>query len=474
VAKIAVVGAGYVGLVTGACFADLGNEVVCVDIDVDRIGMLRRGEMPIYEPGLEELVARNAAAGRLEFTTSYPAAVAGAEFAIIAVGTPSGVSGEADMRYCETAARSIANSMTGPLIIVNKSTMPIGAGDTILSIAERELRGAHPVHVVCNPEFLREGAAVTDFFAPDRIVLGSNDREAADRVAELYRPLKAQVLITDVRTAEMVKYASNAFLATKISFINEIAAICEQLGADVAQVAQGMGHDRRIGRSFLDAGLGFGGSCFPKDVRALEYMASTHGCHPQLLRAVMEINRDVRRTVVQKLRIALGSLSGRTVGILGLAFKPNTDDMREAPSIEIIHLLQNEGAAIRAFDPAAMAGARGLLSSVSFAADPYDLAHGCDALVLVTEWNEFKELDMPRIRRAMRTPLLFDARNIYDPDEMTALGFQYFGIGRAPSGKGEEGGSPNEGMEVASGVLPSDPVAPTRSRPAPRSVAPGP
>ena len=451
-AKIAVVGAGYVGLVTGACFSDLGNQVACVDIDADRIAMLRRGNMPIYEPGLEELVTRNAAAGRLEFTTSYAGAVAGADFAFIAVGTPSGASGEADMRYCESAARSIAQSMTQPITIVNKSTMPIGAGDTILSIVGQELRGAHSFEVVCNPEFLREGAAVSDFFGPDRIVLGSNQRAAAERVAELYRPLKAQVLITDMRTAEMVKYASNAFLATKISFINEIAAICEQLGADVAQVAAGMGQDRRIGRSFLDAGLGFGGSCFPKDVRALEYMASTHGCHPQLLRAVMEINRDVRRSVVQKLRVTLGSLAGRTVGVLGLAFKPNTDDMREAPSVEIIHLLQNEGAAIRAFDPAAMAGARQLLSNVAFGADPYDLAQGCDALLLVTEWNEFKELDMERIHRAMRVPLLFDARNIWDPGEMARLGFTYFGIGRTP-GVGEPGA---ERAEARSDVPSSD------------------
>lgn len=435
-ANIAVVGAGYVGLVTSACFADLGNRVKCLDIDADRIEMLQRGAMPIFEPGLEELVARNVAAGRLRFTTDYGIGLAGAEFAFIAVGTPSGASGEADMRYCEAAARSIARSMDGPVVIVNKSTMPIGAGDSITGIVKEELAGPWDFSVVSNPEFLREGSAVTDFFAPDRIVLGATDRAAADRVAELYRPLKAPVLITDIRTAEMVKYASNAFLATKISFINEIAAVCEQLGANVAQVAQGMGYDRRIGRSFLDAGLGFGGSCLPKDVRALEYMASIHGCHPQLLRAVIEINRDVRRYVIQKLRTALGSLNGRTIGILGLAFKPNTDDLRDAPSLEVMHLLQNEGATIRAFDPAAMERARALFPNVYFAADPYDLARGCDALALVTEWNEFKELDMGRIRDAMRLPVLMDARNIYDPGELVRLGFRYLGVGRgsgAPS-----------------------------------------
>jgi UDPglucose 6-dehydrogenase len=433
-AKIAVVGAGYVGLVTGACFAELGNTVTCLDVDEKRVASLQRGSIPIFEPGLEELAARNAGAGRLRFTTNYETALGGADFAFIAVGTPSGASGEADMRYCESAARSIAHSMTGPLTIVNKSTMPIGAGDWITGIVSKELTEAHPFSVVSNPEFLREGNAVADFMHPDRVVLGSADRAAAEAVQDLYRPLDATVIITDMRTAEMVKYASNAFLATKISFINEIASICEQLGADVKQVAQGMGFDRRIGRSFLDAGLGYGGSCFPKDVRALEYMASIHGCHPQLLRSVMEINRDVRRSFIQKLRNALGGLDGRTVGILGLSFKPNTDDLRDAPSLEIVHLLQHEGARVRAFDPAAMDAAHAFLSDVYFAADVYDLAQGCDAVALVTEWNEFKELDMGRLRDAMRTPVLLDGRNIYDPDEMAALGFHYLSMGRASAG----------------------------------------
>lgn len=439
-ARIAVVGVGYVGLVTGACLADLGNSVTCVDIDGERIAMLRRGQLPIYEPGLEELVARGLAAGRLGFTTGYPEALAGAELAFIAVGTPSGAAGEVDMRYCEAAARSIAGALAGPLVIVNKSTMPIGAGDAIGTLVRRERREPWEVRVVSNPEFLREGSAVADFFAPDRIVLGATDRAAAERVAELYRPLNAPTLITDMRTAEMVKYASNAFLATKISFINEIAAICDRLGADVLQVAQGMGYDRRIGRSFLDAGLGYGGSCFPKDVRALEHMASIHGCHPQLLRAVMEINRDVRRAFLQKLRGALGGLDGKVVGVLGLAFKPNTDDLREAPALELIHLLRQEGAAVRAYDPAAGERARGVLSGVYLGADAYDVASGCDALALVTEWNEFKELDLGAIRRRMRRPILIDGRNIYDPAELRALGFHYIAMGRGANANGARDG----------------------------------
>jgi UDPglucose 6-dehydrogenase len=428
--RIAVVGVGYVGLVTGACFADLGNTVTCIDIDADRIAELKKGRLPIYEPGLEELVNRSAAAGRLRFTTDYSEGITGADFAFIAVGTPSGTSGEADMRYCEAAARSIAQAMAGPLVIVNKSTMPIGAGDQITNLVRRELRSPWDVDVVCNPEFLREGSAVADFFSPDRIVLGAANRTAAETVAELYRPLNAAMLITDMRTAEMVKYASNAFLATKISFINEIAAICDRLGADVKEVAQGMGFDRRIGRSFLDAGLGYGGSCFPKDVRALEHMASIHGCHPQLLRAVMEINRDVRRSFLQKLRDTLGSLDGKVVGVLGLAFKPNTDDMRDAPALELIHLLQQEGAQVRAYDPAAQERARDLLPNVYLGLDAYDVANGCDALALVTEWNEFKELDMAAILRRMRTPILIDGRNIYDPGEIAEVGFHYISMGR--------------------------------------------
>ncbi|HEY3117618.1 MAG TPA: UDP-glucose/GDP-mannose dehydrogenase family protein [Chloroflexota bacterium] len=431
-ARIAVIGVGYVGLVTAACFADLGNQVTGIDIDRDRVKKLQKGSAPIFEPRLEEIMARNGEAGRLKFTTDYEMGLDGAEFVFVAVGTPSGASGEADLTAPEAAARSIARAMKAPLIIVNKSTLPIGSGDRLERIVREEQTAPIPFHVVSNPEFLREGSAVGDFLAPDRVVLGSDDASAAQAVAELYRVFNAPVVLTDIRTAEMIKYASNAFLATKISFINEMAAICEQLGADVSQVAQGMGLDARIGRSFLDAGLGFGGSCFPKDVRALEFMASVHGCHPQLLRAVLDINRDVRRSAVQKLREALGSLHGRTVGVLGLAFKPNTDDLREAPALEIIHLLQHEEAQVRAYDPEAMEGARASLPGIVFAADPYDVAVGCDALVLVTEWNEFKELDMRRIAESMRTPVLLDGRNIYDPHTMAEAGFTYIGVGRSP------------------------------------------
>lgn len=434
-AKLAVIGAGYVGLVTAAGFADLGHEVTCLDIDEQRIADLRRKRVPIYEPGLDALISRNVDAGRLRFTLDYDEGLRDARFAFIAVGTPSGLSGEADMSACEAAARGIARSAAQPIVIVNKSTMPIGSGDRLEAIVREELDRPLDVSIVSNPEFLREGTAVSDFFRPDRIVLGSTDPAAAEAVAALYRPLDTRMLLTDTRTAEMVKYASNAFLATRISFLNEIAAICEELGADVAQVADGMGLDPRIGaRDYLNAGLGYGGSCIPKDVRALEYMASVAGCHPQLLRAVMEINRDARISAVHKLRDALGPLSGKVIGVLGLAFKANTDDLREAPSLEIIHLLQAEGVTIRAYDPVAMERARPILSNVEFADDAYQLATGCDALVLVTPWNEFKELDMARVRAAMRTPVLFDGRNIYDPARMAGLGFTYLGVGRPVPG----------------------------------------
>jgi UDPglucose 6-dehydrogenase len=430
VAKISVVGTGYVGLVTGACFADLGNEVTCLDIDAAKVALLQQGTIPIYEPQLEEVVHHNLAAGRLRFTTAYADGLADAEFVFVAVNTPSGQDGEADMRDVQAAVTAIADHLSASAVVVNKSTMPIGAGDWVATILEKRVRDGVEFAVVSNPEFLREGSAVADFLVPDRVVLGSNDRGAAERVAELYQPLKAPVMITDIRTAEMIKYASNAFLATKISFINEISAICERLGADVREVAQGMGYDRRIGSAFLDAGVGYGGSCFPKDVRALEYMASIHGSHPQLLRTVIDINRDQRRQLIQKIRHVLGGLNERTVGVLGLAFKPNTDDLRDAPALEILNLLRNEGARLRAYDPAAMPKAQSLLTDVTFGRDAYETAAGCDALVLVTEWNEFKQLDMPRLRAAMAFPLLVDGRNVYDPETMTRLGFIYCGVGR--------------------------------------------
>jgi UDPglucose 6-dehydrogenase len=428
--KIGVIGVGYVGLVTGTCFADLGHQVTCVDVDEVKIDKLRAGVMPIYEPGLEEMVRRNTQAGRLDFTTSYEEGLLGVEFAFIAVGTPQGTGGEADLQYVRAAARSIAEAMKHPLIIVNKSTVPIGTGDWVADIVRRHQPDAVAFSVVSNPEFLREGSAISDFMHPDRIVLGSLDPEAAAQVAQLYLSLRAPIMITDLRTAEMIKYASNAFLATRISFINEISSICEALGADVKEVAVGMGYDKRIGPDFLDAGVGYGGSCFPKDVQALAHMAAVHGCHPQLLRAVMDINHDQRRQVIHKLRELLGTLDEKAIGVLGLAFKPNTDDMREAPSVEIIHLLQSEGARVRAYDPVAMVNADLYLREVTLCQDAYEAAQDADALVIITDWNEFKHLSLPRLEQAMRQPIIVDGRNIHEPAQMKALGFVYRGMGR--------------------------------------------
>lgn len=433
--KICVIGTGYVGLVTGSCFADLGNNVTCLDVDENRISEINQGIMPIYEPGLEQLVLQNVHAGRLVFTTNYHEALKEAEFAFIAVGTPSGVDGEADLQYVRSAAESIADCVDHPIIIVNKSTVPVGTGDWVSDII-RKRRMAQPLDfsVVSNPEFLREGSAINDFMNPDRVVLGSMNREAAQHVAMLYVSLRCPIMITDLRTAEMIKYASNAFLATRISFINEIANICDELGADVREVSRGMGLDKRIGPAFLDAGLGWGGSCFPKDVKALAHMAVLHGTHPQLLQAVMEINRNQRRRVIYMLRKALGSLNDKVIGVLGLSFKPNTDDIREAPALELIHLLQNEGAIVCAYDPQAMKGAAQVIKVASLCENPYALAEGADALILATEWNEFKQLDFDRIRESMRQPIIIDGRNLWDPEQMRAHGFRYFSIGRPSQG----------------------------------------
>jgi UDPglucose 6-dehydrogenase len=428
--QISVIGVGYVGLVTGACFADLGNRVIALDVNQERIEGLKKSVMPIYEPGLEELVERNVKAGRLTFTTSYKEALDGTEFAFIAVGTPSGVNGEADLQYVAMAAKSIAENMAAPLIIINKSTVPVGTGDWVADILKRAQTKPTKFSVVSCPEFLREGSAISDFMSPHRTVLGSTDKEAAEKVAQLHLPLRAPILITDLRTAEMIKYASNAFLATKISFINEVANICEALGADVKEVAAGMGYDARIGRHFLDAGLGWGGSCFPKDVKALAYMAEEKGLEPQILNSVMEVNYDRRKDAVKHVTEMVGDLKGKTVGLLGLAFKPNTDDMRDAPSIDIAQELNADGASVRGFDPVAMENARGILPVVEMFDDPYKMAKGCDALIVVTEWNEFKQLDLKRIKSTLKKPVIFDARNIYEPAKMKAMGFIYRGVGR--------------------------------------------
>ncbi|MCW5876447.1 MAG: UDP-glucose/GDP-mannose dehydrogenase family protein [Anaerolineales bacterium] len=428
--KISVIGVGYVGLVTAACFSDLGNHVTALDVNEERVAGLKRGEMPIYEPGLEELVNRNVQAGRLHFTTSYPEALKESEFIFICVGTPSGGDGEADLKYVESAARSIAEHMQAPAVVVNKSTVPVGTGDFVADIIRKAQPKPVDFWVVSCPEFLREGAAITDFMNPHRTVLGSLHREAADKVAQLHLPLRAPIVITDLRTAEMIKYASNAFLATKISFINEIADVCESLGADVKEVAAGMGFDTRIGKQFLEAGLGYGGSCFPKDVKALAYMAEEMGHEPRILNSVMEVNGRRRELAVRRLEQALGGLQGRRIGLLGLAFKANTDDMREAPSIDIAEALLAAGAQVRAFDPVAMPAAAELLPKVEMAQDAYDLAEGCDAILVVTEWNEFKNLDMGRVRESMKTPVIVDGRNLYQPQVMRNMGFDYYGIGR--------------------------------------------
>jgi UDPglucose 6-dehydrogenase len=434
--QICVIGVGYVGLVTAACFADLGNRVIALDVDDKRVENLKKGVMPIYEPGLEELVKRNVKSGRLTFTTSYADALKGAEFAFIAVGTPSGVDGNADLQYVDAAARSIAKNMTAPLIIINKSTVPIGTGDWVADI----VKGAQPkpidFAVVSCPEFLREGSAIADFMSPHRNVIGSLERDAADKVAQLHLPLRAPIVITDLRTAEMIKYASNAFLAAKISFINELADLCELVGADVKEVAAGMGYDARIGRYFLDAGLGWGGSCFPKDVQALAYMAKERGLTPRILNDVMDVNYDRRKAVSRQVEALLGgSVRGKTIGMLGLAFKENTDDMRDAPSVDISNALIAAGARVRGYDPVARQTAAPLMPAVEIYDDVYKMTEGCDALVVVTPWNEFKQLDLEKVRDLLKSPIIYDGRNIYDPKVMKEMGFTYRAIGRASNGK---------------------------------------
>jgi UDPglucose 6-dehydrogenase len=431
--NICIVGTGYVGLVTGTCFAELGNTVTCLDVDPGKVERLNSGECPIYEPGLQDLLTRNRDAGRLTFTTSYAEAVPNADVCFIAVPTPSGAEGEADLKYVRAAAAELALYLKDGAVVVNKSTVPIGTADRVdhilerhVALADRQIRFG----VVSNPEFLREGSAVSDFLHPDRVVLGATRRRDAETVASLYGPLDCPILITDPRTAEMIKYAANAFLATKISFINEISCISDRLGADVKVVAEGMGLDNRIGKSFLQAGLGWGGSCFPKDVKALAHMASMSGCHPQLLRSVIDINKHQRLKVLHRLRDVLGDLDGQTVALLGLAFKPDTDDLRESPALEIAHLLTAEGATVRAYDPVAMDGARRLLPNATFLSNAYEAVEGADAAVLVTDWNEFKQLDLREMRARMRHPILVDGRNLYEPAAARAAGFVYFGFGR--------------------------------------------
>jgi len=432
--RIAMIGTGYVGLVSGACFADFGHQVVCVDKDENKISALLGGVMPIYEPGLEELVARNAREGRLSFTTELAPAVRDADVVFIAVGTPARRGdGHSDLSYVFAAAREIADAVVHDMVLVTKSTVPVGTGDKIEQIV-REARPAAKIFVASNPEFLREGAAITDFKRPDRIVVGTDDDRARDALEEVYRPLylnAAPMLFTGRRTAELTKYAANAFLATKITFINEIADLCEAVGADVQQVARGIGLDNRIGGKFLHAGPGYGGSCFPKDTLALSRTAQEAGSPIKIVDTVISVNEARKLSLATRvINSCGGSIQGKTVAVLGLTFKPNTDDMREAPSLALIPALQKAGASVRAHDPQGMQHATKMLSGVRFCENSYEAADGADALVIVTEWDAYRALDLDRIQRSMKSPVVVDLRNIYRPEEMAAKGFHYSSIGR--------------------------------------------
>jgi UDPglucose 6-dehydrogenase len=428
--NVCVIGTGYVGLVTGAVFADLGNEVVCVDADRKKIDMLRKGHMPIYEPGLEEMVQHNMADGRLRFSTSVREGVQGSQVIFIAVGTPPRANGETDLSQVSAVAKEIAGHLDAYKIIVNKSTVPVGTGDLVRSIIQANRRRQVDFDVVSNPEFLREGSAIADSLTPDRIVIGAPDHTVAMSLLELYAPLERPMLITDVASAEMIKYSSNAFLSTKISFINMIANICEEAGANIADVAKGMGFDQRIGREFLQAGLGFGGSCFPKDTISLVHVARRFRQDPALLENVLEINADRVPRLVRRLEQRIRPLKGKTVAVLGLAFKPNTDDLRDAKSLEIMKALRAKGVKIRAYDPIAMDHCRRVFPKATYCKNAYEAARGADAAVVVTEWNEFKHLDLARLREVMKAPVLCDGRNVYDPQKARAMGFDYFCIGR--------------------------------------------
>ncbi len=427
--KICVVGTGYVGLVTCACFADLGNEVIGVDQDAEKIRVLEQGHVPIFEPGLQELIERQRGK-RLIFTTDLAKGVQASEFIFIAVGTPPQENGEADLSAVKAVAAEIGKHLNGPKVVVDKSTVPVGMGDLVASIIEEHNRHQHAVQVVANPEFLREGSAVHDFMHPDRILIGAGDLAAAERLSELYKPLEADIMVTDLRSAEMIKYASNAFLAAKITFINEIANLCDRVGADVAKVAHGMGLDHRIGPAFLNAGAGYGGSCFPKDVSALVQKAAKEGYDFKLLKAVIEANEHQKRSLLARVKEILGPLEGKQIAVWGLSFKPNTDDLREAVSATVIPLLQENGARVRAYDPAAMEHARRQLPGLKLTDNAYAAVEGAHCLVILTEWNEFKEMDLARVKELMRSPVIVDGRNIYDPAKVKALGFTYRGIGR--------------------------------------------
>jgi UDPglucose 6-dehydrogenase len=430
--KIAVVGTGYVGLVAGACFAESGNDVVCVDQDAAKVRMLRAGKMPIYEPGLEEMVGRNRHEHRLTFTTVLPKAVRGATIIFIAVGTPQGEDGSADLQHVLDVAREIARAMNGYKVIVDKSTVPVGTSARVREVIRRET--THPFSVVSNPEFLKQGAAIDDFMKPDRVVIGAEDPRGRELMQELYEPFTrtgAPIMMMDCASAELSKYAANAMLATRISFMNEVANVCEIVGADVDEVRRAIGSDRRIGSSFLFPGVGYGGSCFPKDVKAMVHFAAQKDYDFKILKAVEQVNVTQKTRLVTRMRAHFGSMKGKTVAVWGLAFKPRTDDMREAPSIPLIKTLLAEGAAVQAYDPQATKVARGVFGSkVTYAAKSYDALKGADCLAIVTEWSEFRRPDFEKMRKLMRSPVIFDGRNLFTPEQMKQSGFTYYSIGR--------------------------------------------
>ncbi|MBI1911565.1 MAG: UDP-glucose/GDP-mannose dehydrogenase family protein [Deltaproteobacteria bacterium] len=450
--NICVIGTGYVGLVTGTCFADFGVNVSCVDKDVEKIEMLKRGEIPIFEPGLKELVEKNVNENRLTFTTDLSDAIKKSLVIFIAVGTPPKEDGSADLSYIEEVARTIAKNLNGYKVIVTKSTVPVGTGSLIEGIINKEQGEDHKFDVASNPEFLREGSAVEDFMRPNRVVIGARSEQAIAIMKDLYSPLyllETPVVVTDIETAELIKYASNAFLATKISFINEIANICERVGADVHMVAKGMGLDQRIGPKFLHPGPGYGGSCFPKDTMAITKIAKAHGYTFKIVESVIEVN-DIQRTLMMdKIRGLVGNLSGKHIGILGLAFKPNTDDVRESPAVDIANLLLNEGAIIKAYDPAGMENAKRLMPyTVSYCNDAYEVAKDCDALVILTEWNQFRKIDLAKVKGLLKSPKIVDLRNIYEPASMKKMGFEYVSVGRSEK-RNEFAFQPSLGEPVA-------------------------
>jgi UDPglucose 6-dehydrogenase len=433
--NIAVVGTGYVGLVTGACFSEFGNHVICVDNDADKIAMLERNVMPIYEPGLDALVDRNVKAGRLEFTTDLKGAVERSLVVFIAVGTPQGNDGRADLSFVRDVARAVAENLNSYKVVVTKSTVPAGTGTTVREIIQSHRKETHAFSVASNPEFLREGSAIEDFLRPNRVVIGCEDEASAAIMTDLYRPLyliETPVVVTNVVTAEVIKYASNAFLATKISFINEMADLCERVGADVHDVARGMGLDQRIGRKFLHPGPGYGGSCFPKDTRAIVELARDHDVPLKIVEAVIDVNAGRIATSLTKIRRAVGgTLRGKTVGLLGLTFKPNTDDLRESPAIAILDGMLAEGAKVQAYDPIGMPiAAQTPREGVRYCDDEYQAASGTDALVVATEWNQFRALDVDRLRAAVKNPVIVDLRNVYEPETMRGKGFTYSCVGR--------------------------------------------